>query len=56
MAIDARLQPMIRGALEAQSKQQWAQAAWLYGVALQMAPQDHRLHTNLGNVLVGRSA
>ena len=41
---------MIRGALEAQSKQQWAQAAWLYGVALQMAPQDHRLHTNLGNV------
>jgi tetratricopeptide (TPR) repeat protein len=50
MAIDARLRPMIRGALDAESKQQWDQAAWLYGVALQLAPQDHRLHTNLGNV------
>ena len=50
MAIDARLRPMLRGALDAESKQQWDQAAWLYGVALQLAPGDHRLHTNLGNV------
>ena len=49
--MNPRLLGLLRGAREAELRHDWDLAAWLYGITVQLEPANHRLTTNLGNVL-----
>lgn len=45
-----RLKQILREAMAAEARHDWDSAVWLYGLAEQLQPADHRLSTNLANV------
>ena len=47
----AELRQLLREALQAEQRRDWIKAAVCYRNAIAVAPNDHRLPTNLGNVL-----